>query len=305
MATRGWPGNLSVAVTYRPHGQRQAEHRHGGDHRQADLCEPHPSRLLEPRRPRVGTDRRPSAGRSRRRTTCPRTSSAWPMGRLRRWRGGRSTSAPCTAWGAMRRPSRAAATTITGASMSASTRSRCGWSIRSRDRRAVAVDRPAGVQIFTANAWKDLAGKDGAVYQARSGIAFETQIYPNAPNTPAFNPVPLRPGDTYRHRMVIQFEALDDQRLSRCWNHFRPEGFAVGLQQAASGVIQRCSGWHHCSLNKETKNEAHSDRELERHPEGRSRSARSRRAAPLPACPIRSRAASSMKKASRALTPRS
>lgn len=78
---------------------------------------------------------------------------------------------------------------------------------------SLSTDQP-GVQIFTANAWKDLAGKDGAVYQARSGIAFETQIYPNAPNTPAFNPVPLRPGDTYRHNMVVQFEALDDQQLS-------------------------------------------------------------------------------------------
>jgi aldose 1-epimerase len=71
----------------------------------------------------------------------------------------------------------------------------------------VSTDQP-GVQIFTANAWKDLRGKDGATYQARAGIAFETQQYPNAPNTPAFNPVPLRPGDTYRHHMAIQFGAL-------------------------------------------------------------------------------------------------
>lgn len=74
------------------------------------------------------------------------------------------------------------------------------------------TDQP-GVQIFTANAWNGLVGKAGAVYPARAGIAFETQLYPNAPNTPAFHPVPLRPGKTYRHRMAIRFEALDEDRL--------------------------------------------------------------------------------------------
>jgi aldose 1-epimerase len=77
---------------------------------------------------------------------------------------------------------------------------------------ALSTDQP-GVQIFTANAWKDVRGKDGAVYQARAGIAFETQLYPNAPNTPGFDPVPLRPGDVYRHRMAIQFGALGADEL--------------------------------------------------------------------------------------------
>lgn len=72
-----------------------------------------------------------------------------------------------------------------------------------------------GVQVFTANAWKNLAGKDGAVYQARAGIAFETQSYPNAPNIPAFNLRPLRPGETYRHEMAIQFEALTSAEVER------------------------------------------------------------------------------------------
>jgi aldose 1-epimerase len=77
---------------------------------------------------------------------------------------------------------------------------------------SLTTDQP-GVQIFTANSWNDLSGKDGASYPARAGIAFETQLYPNAPNTPAFHPVPLRPGDTYRHRMVVQFEALEPEQL--------------------------------------------------------------------------------------------
>jgi len=77
----------------------------------------------------------------------------------------------------------------------------------------LSTDQP-GLQIFTANAWKDLKGKDGAVYQARAGVAFETQCYPNAPNTPAFNPVPLRPGETYRHRMAIQFTPLTPDEVA-------------------------------------------------------------------------------------------
>ncbi len=70
------------------------------------------------------------------------------------------------------------------------------------------TDQP-GVQMFTANAWKGVAGKDGATYDAHGGVAFETQAYPNTPNIPAFEPVPLRPGDTYRHRMDITFRALE------------------------------------------------------------------------------------------------
>lgn len=85
---------------------------------------------------------------------------------------------------------------------------------------SLATNQP-GVQLFTANAWKDLAGKDGAMYQARAGIAFETQLYPNAPNTPAFYPTPLRPGDIYRHEMVIQFGALTPNEV---------EAFASGGQ---------------------------------------------------------------------------
>ena len=62
-----------------------------------------------------------------------------------------------------------------------------------------------GVQLFTANNWLNLAGKEGAVYQARAGVALETQAYPNTPNIPAFAPRPLRPGEVYRHTLVAEF----------------------------------------------------------------------------------------------------
>ena len=50
-----------------------------------------------------------------------------------------------------------------------------------------------------------LKGKDGAAYHPLSGICFETQNFPDAPNHPDFpNPV-LRKGETYKHRTTYQF----------------------------------------------------------------------------------------------------
>jgi galactose mutarotase-like enzyme len=46
-------------------------------------------------------------------------------------------------------------------------------------------------------------------------VAFETQAYPNTPNMPAFHPMPLRPGETYRHRMHVKFSALQPGQFDR------------------------------------------------------------------------------------------
>lgn len=70
----------------------------------------------------------------------------------------------------------------------------------------IMTDQP-GVQVFTANNWESITGKDGAVYRAHAGVALETQAHPNTPNTPSFGPSPLRPGDLYHHSLVVEFEA--------------------------------------------------------------------------------------------------
>jgi len=50
-----------------------------------------------------------------------------------------------------------------------------------------------------------LKGKGGAAYHPLSGICFETQNFPDAPNHPGFpNPI-LRKGETYKHRTTYQF----------------------------------------------------------------------------------------------------
>ncbi|MDU0356461.1 aldose epimerase family protein, partial [Paraglaciecola aquimarina] len=47
-----------------------------------------------------------------------------------------------------------------------------------------------GMQIFTANHFKDMPGKSAAIYQANQGVCFESQFYPDSPNQPHF-PSPI------------------------------------------------------------------------------------------------------------------
>lgn len=68
------------------------------------------------------------------------------------------------------------------------------------------TDQP-GLQLYTANQWKGIAGKEGAVYGPQDAVALESQLYPNSPNMPTFNPAPLLAGQPYRHRMRIAFSA--------------------------------------------------------------------------------------------------
>ena len=71
----------------------------------------------------------------------------------------------------------------------------------------LSADQP-GVQLFTANSWSSLSGKDDAIYGAHSAVALETQAYPNTPNTPAFGPRLVDAGERYRHQMRVRFSAL-------------------------------------------------------------------------------------------------
>ena len=86
------------------------------------------------------------------------------------------------------------------------------WLLDPESGRALTLktDQP-GLQLFTANSWSDLEGKEGAIYQAHSAVALETQHYPNTPNTPAFSPTLVRAGETYRHQMIVKFCAVSPQ----------------------------------------------------------------------------------------------
>jgi aldose 1-epimerase len=63
-----------------------------------------------------------------------------------------------------------------------------------------------GVQLYTGNYLKgNLEGKEGVLYQHRSGFCLETQHFPDSPNQPHFPSVVLRPGQRYQNSSSYRF----------------------------------------------------------------------------------------------------
>ena len=68
------------------------------------------------------------------------------------------------------------------------------------------TDQP-GVQFYAGNFLDgSFMGKKGVAYPLRSGLCFETQHYPDSPNQPAFPSTTLRPGKTYTTSTIYQFD---------------------------------------------------------------------------------------------------
>jgi aldose 1-epimerase len=71
-----------------------------------------------------------------------------------------------------------------------------------------------GIQFYAGNFLDgSLTGKGGVVYEHRTGLALETQHYPDTPNQPAFPSTVLRPGEEYRSRSVYRFSVDREARL--------------------------------------------------------------------------------------------
>lgn len=69
----------------------------------------------------------------------------------------------------------------------------------------LSTDQP-GIQFYGGNFLDGtVTGKKGVKYQFRTALCLETQHYPDSPNKPSFPSVVLRPGQTYRHTMVLRF----------------------------------------------------------------------------------------------------
>jgi aldose 1-epimerase len=65
-----------------------------------------------------------------------------------------------------------------------------------------------GVQLYTGNFLDGtITGKAGVPYQKHFGFCLETQHFPDAINHPAFPPVVLQPGRTYKSTTVYRFSA--------------------------------------------------------------------------------------------------
>lgn len=62
-----------------------------------------------------------------------------------------------------------------------------------------------GLQIYTAQFMNVQGGKYGRSYGKHSGIAMETQHYPDSVNNPNFPPIWLGPGEKYREVTIYEF----------------------------------------------------------------------------------------------------
>lgn len=69
----------------------------------------------------------------------------------------------------------------------------------------IKTDLP-GVQVYSGNFIEKQMGKRGATYDKRSGICFETQVYPNAINESNFPNVIFGPERPYHTQTSYQFE---------------------------------------------------------------------------------------------------
>ncbi|KGD69053.1 aldose epimerase [Flavobacterium aquatile LMG 4008 = ATCC 11947] len=73
---------------------------------------------------------------------------------------------------------------------------------------SVFTSQPA-VHIYVGgNCFNQIKGKENANYHAQSGICFETQNYPDAPNHRHFPSAVLRKGETYHHKTTFKFENI-------------------------------------------------------------------------------------------------
>ena len=72
---------------------------------------------------------------------------------------------------------------------------------------SINTDEP-GVQFYSGNFLDGtVTGKNGIVYAQRTGLALETQHYPDSPNKPQWPSVMLRPGETYSSHTTFTFFA--------------------------------------------------------------------------------------------------
>lgn len=72
----------------------------------------------------------------------------------------------------------------------------------------VATTEP-GLQFYSGNFLDgSLVGKSGRPYTHRSGLALETQHFPNSPNQPNFPSTVLKPGETYHSQTVYRFSTI-------------------------------------------------------------------------------------------------
>lgn len=69
----------------------------------------------------------------------------------------------------------------------------------------VLTDEP-GIQFYSGNFLNGtVTGKNGVIYNYRTGLCLETQHYPDSPNKPDFPSVTLNPGEKYEQTTIYRF----------------------------------------------------------------------------------------------------
>lgn len=82
-------------------------------------------------------------------------------------------------------------------------------SLKNNLRMNVYTDQPS-VHIYVGgNCFGKLKGKENTDYNAQSGICFETQNFPDAPNHSHFPNAVLKKGETYAQKTLYKFESLN------------------------------------------------------------------------------------------------
>ena len=66
-----------------------------------------------------------------------------------------------------------------------------------------------GLHVYVGgNCFNQIKGKENASYHSQSGICFETQNFPDAPNHSNFPSAILLPGDIYFHKTIYKFQSF-------------------------------------------------------------------------------------------------
>ncbi len=72
----------------------------------------------------------------------------------------------------------------------------------------VSTMQPA-VHFYSGNYLQGLKGKNGAIYNARSGFCLETQHFPDAPRHPHFPSTILKAGEEFYSKTIFRFSVVD------------------------------------------------------------------------------------------------
>jgi len=78
---------------------------------------------------------------------------------------------------------------------------------KSGRRMEIFTDLP-GMQLYTGNFLNGEKGKDGAVYNKRAGICFETQFFPNSCNIKSFPSCVLKAGKQFESVTIYKFSTI-------------------------------------------------------------------------------------------------